>query len=94
MFNIVAPNNNELALPVEVERIHGPKPRQPSPSIARQPELSPEGEAESHGKQNRGTKERQRRSKKGAILAREKTLTQAQHVAAHSKKMAVGFLLA
>jgi len=75
MFNIVASNNNKLALPVEVEGIDGPKPRLPSPSIARQPEPSSEGKAENHRKQNHGGKERQCRDEKGETLVCEKTFT-------------------
>jgi hypothetical protein len=75
MFDIVAPNDNKLPLPVEIEGIDGPKPRQPSPSIARQPDPSSKGHAENHGNQNRGGKERQRRGDKGETLVRQKTFT-------------------
>jgi len=75
MFNIVASNNNKLALPVEVEGIDGPKPRLPGPSVARQPEPSSEGKAENHRKQNHGGKERQCRDEKGETLVCEKTFT-------------------
>jgi hypothetical protein len=49
MFDIVASNNNELALPVEVEGIDGPKPRQPGPSITWQPNPASVDEAENNG---------------------------------------------
>jgi hypothetical protein len=75
MFNIVASNNNKLALPVEVEGIDGPKPRLPGPSVARQPEPSSEGKAENHGKQNHGSKECQCRDEKGETFVCEKTYT-------------------
>ncbi len=75
MFNIVASNNNKLALPVEVEGIDGPKPRLPGPSVVRQPEPSSEGKAENHRKQNHGSKERQCRDEKGETLVCEKTFT-------------------
>jgi len=75
MFNIVASNNNKLALPVEVEGIDGPKPRLPGPSVARQPEPSSEGKAENHRKQNHGGKERQCRDEKDETLVCEKTFT-------------------
>jgi hypothetical protein len=75
MFNIVASNNNKLALPVEVEGIDGPKPRLPGPSVRRQPEPSSEGKAENHRKQNHGGKERQCRDEKGETLVCEKTFT-------------------
>jgi hypothetical protein len=75
MFDIVASDDNKLPLPVEVERIDCPKPRQPRPSIARQPDSSSEGKAENHGKQNRGSKERQRCGDEGEALVRQKTFT-------------------
>jgi hypothetical protein len=77
MFDIVASNNNELALPVEVEGIDGPKPRRPGPSITRQPKLSSEGKAVNKGQQSSGGEECDRRSGKGETLAREKTFSQA-----------------
>ncbi|MGH6813757.1 MAG: hypothetical protein ACREDM_15930 [Methylocella sp.] len=88
MFDIVASNNNELALPVEVEGIDGPKPRQPGPPIPRQPELSSEGNPENNRKQNRGGEECDRHGGNGGTLAREKTFNQAWHLVAHSKKTA------
>jgi hypothetical protein len=88
MFDIVASNNNELALPVEIEGIDGPKPRQPGPSIAWQPDPATEDEAENYGQQTSGGKERDRRGGKGETLAREKTFIQAWHLVTHLKKTA------
>ncbi|MGA9214586.1 MAG: hypothetical protein WBZ54_04810, partial [Methylocella sp.] len=93
MFDIVASNNNELALPVEVESIDGPKPRQPGPSITWQPKPAPEGEAENNGQQTSGAGECDRRGGKGETLVREKTFIQAQHLVAHSKKTAADVCL-
>jgi hypothetical protein len=89
MLDVVASNNNKLALPVEVEGIDGPKPRQPSPSIAWQPEPTSEDGAENDGQQGSGGEERDRRGGKGETLAREKAFIQCRHLGAHSKKTAV-----
>jgi hypothetical protein len=80
MFDIVASNNHELALPVEVEGIDGPKPRRPGPPITWQPNPAPEDEAENKGQQTSGGEERDRRSGKGETLAREKSFIQAWHL--------------
>lgn len=88
MFDIVASNNNELALPVEVEGIDGPKPRQPGPSITWQPNPASKDEAENKGQQTSSGEERDRRGGKGETLAREKTFIQAWHLVTHLKKTA------
>jgi hypothetical protein len=79
MFDIVASNNNELALPVEVEGIDGPKPRYPGPSIAWQPKPTSEEGAENNGQQSSGSEECDRRNGKGETLARQKTVIEARH---------------
>jgi hypothetical protein len=88
MFDIVASNNNELSLLVEVEGIDGPKSRRPAPSIAWQPEPTSKAGAENNGQQSSGGEERDRRGGKGETLAREKTFIQARHLVAYSKKTA------
>ena len=93
MFDIVASNNDELALPVEVEGIDSPKPRRPGPSITRQPKPASEGKAENKGQQSSGGEECDRRGGKGETLAREKTFNQAWHLVAHSKKTAADVCL-
>jgi hypothetical protein len=85
VFDIVTSNNNELALPVEVEGIDGSKPRQAGPSITWQPKPTSEGGAENNGQHTSGDEECDRRSGNGETLAREKTFIQAQHLVAHSK---------
>src|SRR5580693_1220133 len=82
MFDIVASNNNELALPVEVEGLDGPKPRRPGPSITWQPKPASEGKAEKNGQQTNGGEECDRCGGKGKTLAREKTFNQAWHLVA------------
>src|SRR5205807_3166725 len=88
VFDIIASNNDELALPVEVEGVDGSKPRQPGPSITWQPKPASKGGAENNGQYASGGEERDRRSGKGETLAREKTFIQAQHLVAHSEKTA------
>ncbi len=72
VFDVVASNNNELALPVEVEGIDGSKPRQPGPSITWQPKPASEGGAENNGQHASGDEECDRLSGNGETLLAKK----------------------
>ncbi len=57
MLDIVAPNDHQLAVPVEVEGVDDAKPRQPRPAAARRLEPASEGKAENEQDERRREQE-------------------------------------
>ncbi|QBR70010.1 hypothetical protein CU048_00505 [Beijerinckiaceae bacterium] len=69
MFDIVASNDHELALPVEVEGIDNAEARLPHPAIARQTKPTPENNPKNQKNQKGGNEESNCHSGKAETFA-------------------------
>jgi hypothetical protein len=60
VFDIIAADDDKLALPVEVEGVDDAKPRQPRPGVSRRLQPPPESEADDDGRESQNEQQSDR----------------------------------
>jgi hypothetical protein len=87
MFDIVAPDDHELTLPVEIEGVDDAKARHSRPAASRHAQPAPEDQAKDDEYEGPGDQKSDRRGGEHQALARENLVNQSLHRATRSKNV-------